>query len=85
MKTEAIIPMVEREPLIISKKATLQLDADPWNDTLHPAHPKALYRGIGKGFAKHSSDRRIDVHLSGSVHCSKVLISLSAFLFLSQY
>ena len=50
-KTEAIIPMVERKDFSsFLKKATPQLDADPWNDTLNPAHPKALYRGIARGF-----------------------------------
>lgn len=50
-KTEAVIPMVERENFSsLLKKATPQLDADPWNETLHPAHPKALYRGIARGF-----------------------------------
>jgi putative membrane protein len=49
-KTEAIIPMVEKEQFsLFVQKTTPQLDADPWNDTLYPADPKALYRSIAKG------------------------------------
>lgn len=50
-KTEAIIPMVEKEHFsLFVQKTTPQLDADPWNDPILPAHPKALYRSITKGF-----------------------------------
>ena len=50
-KTEGLVPMIERA--IFSdflQKSLPDVDVDPWKDPLLPAHEKALYRGLFRGF-----------------------------------
>ena len=46
-QAEGVVPMVEHEELPgIVRAAAPLTDVDPWNMTLMPAHPRALYRAV---------------------------------------
>ena len=42
-----IIPMADRDDLgTLVQQVSPAIEVDPWSTPLHPAHPRALYRGI---------------------------------------
>jgi len=50
-KTEGLVPMIEQSLFSDFLQRSLpSVDVDPWKDELLPAHEKALYRGLFRGF-----------------------------------
>lgn len=46
-QAEGVVPMVPREELgDLTRRAIPRLDVDPWQASLLPPHPRALYRGV---------------------------------------